>query len=121
MARLTSDHASHRDSALTGVSPEALIVVSAISLYAGAAVAASLFDYLQPQSVAWIRVAGAALLLLAGAAAAHAAPRTANGFVLEPSEIPAQEILAGGPPRDRAEIRWGSHYGSLGLMRLTYE
>jgi inner membrane transporter RhtA len=65
VARLTSDHASHRDSALTGVSPEALIVVSAISLYAGAAVAVSLFDYLQPQSVAWIRVAGAALLLLA--------------------------------------------------------
>lgn len=65
MVRLTSDHASHRESALTGVSPEALIVVSAISLYAGAAVAVSLFDYLQPQSVAWIRVAGAALLLLA--------------------------------------------------------
>jgi inner membrane transporter RhtA len=65
VVRLTSDHASHRESALTGVSPEALIVVSAISLYAGAAVAVSLFDYLQPQSVAWIRVAGAALLLLA--------------------------------------------------------
>jgi hypothetical protein len=42
----------------------------------------------------------AALLLLAAAAVAHAAPRTANGFVLEPGEIPAQEILAGGPPRD---------------------
>jgi len=42
----------------------------------------------------------AALLLLAAVAVAHASPRTANGFVLEPGAIPAQEILAGGPPRD---------------------
>ena len=48
-----------------GTPPEALVVLSAISLYSGAAVAVSLFDYLQPQSVAWIRVAGAALVLLA--------------------------------------------------------
>ena len=42
----------------------------------------------------------ATLLLLAATAAAHAAPRTANGFILEPGAIPAEEILAGGPPRD---------------------
>ncbi len=65
MARQTSLLAAHRDSRLTGTPPEALVVLSAISLYAGAAVAVSLFDYLQPQSVAWIRVAGAALVLLA--------------------------------------------------------
>ena len=34
------------------------------------------------------------------AAAAGAAPETRNGFVLEPSSIPVDEILAGGPPRD---------------------
>ena len=42
----------------------------------------------------------AALLLAGGGAAPAAEPPVKNGFVLEPSAIPAAEILRGGPPRD---------------------
>jgi inner membrane transporter RhtA len=45
--------------------PEALFVASAISQYIGAAIAVSLFDEVEPQTVAWFRVIGAAIALLA--------------------------------------------------------
>jgi hypothetical protein len=47
-----------------------------------------------------MRLRGAALLLLLCACEAAAEPPVLNGFVLEPATIPAEEILAGGPPRD---------------------
>jgi hypothetical protein len=42
----------------------------------------------------------AALLAIAPAAAASPDPPTANGFVLSPGDLPVQEIVAGGLPRD---------------------
>lgn len=45
--------------------PEALFVFSAISQYVGAAIAVSLFDDVEPQTVAWFRVIGASIALLA--------------------------------------------------------
>lgn len=45
--------------------PEALFVVSAVSQYAGAAIAVGLFDEVAPRTVAWLRVLGATLALLA--------------------------------------------------------
>lgn len=45
--------------------PEALFVFSAISQYVGAAIAISLFDDVEPQTVAWFRVIGASIALLA--------------------------------------------------------
>ena len=45
--------------------PEALFVVSALSQYVGAAIAISLFDEVDPATVAWFRIVGAALALLA--------------------------------------------------------
>ena len=45
--------------------PEALFIVSAIGQYCGAVIAVSLFDDLAPASVAWFRVIGAALVLIA--------------------------------------------------------
>lgn len=50
--------------ALAAAPPEALFVVSAISQYVGAAIAVSVFDEVAPQSVAWLRVIGAAAALL---------------------------------------------------------
>lgn len=44
--------------------PEALFVLSAISQYVGAAIAISVFDQVEPQTVAWFRVMGAATALL---------------------------------------------------------
>jgi hypothetical protein len=41
-----------------------------------------------------------ALVALAPVASSDDAPRRANGFTLEPSDIPVAEILAGGPTRD---------------------
>ncbi|MGD9996149.1 MAG: DMT family transporter [Ilumatobacteraceae bacterium] len=52
-------------SALDRFSPEALFVVSGIAQYTGAVIAVSMFDDVAPASVAWIRVTGAALVLLA--------------------------------------------------------
>jgi inner membrane transporter RhtA len=46
-------------------SPEALFVVSGIAQYSGAVIAVSMFDEVPPASVAWVRVLGAALVLLA--------------------------------------------------------
>jgi inner membrane transporter RhtA len=45
--------------------PEALFVLSAISQYIGAAIAVTVFDEVEPQTVAWFRVIGAAIALLA--------------------------------------------------------
>lgn len=45
--------------------PESLFLVSAISQYIGASIAVSVFDEVEPQTVAWLRVIGAAIALLA--------------------------------------------------------
>ena len=45
--------------------PEALFVLSAISQYVGAAIAVTVFDEVEPQTVAWFRVIGATVALLA--------------------------------------------------------
>jgi inner membrane transporter RhtA len=45
--------------------PEALFVLSAVSQYVGAAIAVSVFDDVEPQTVAWFRVIGASIALLA--------------------------------------------------------
>ncbi len=44
--------------------PEVWFLVSAISQYIGAAIAVSVFDEVEPQTVAWLRVIGAAAALL---------------------------------------------------------
>ncbi len=44
--------------------PEALFVLSAIAQYVGAVIAVGLFDQVEPQTVAWFRVMGAATALL---------------------------------------------------------
>jgi inner membrane transporter RhtA len=51
--------------ALNRFSPEALFVFSGISQYTGAVIAVSLFDDLGAGTVAWLRVIGAALVLMA--------------------------------------------------------
>lgn len=45
--------------------PEALFVLSAIAQYVGAVIAVGLFDEVAPQAVAWLRVIGAAVALVA--------------------------------------------------------
>lgn len=50
---------------MAALPPEAWFLVSAISQYVGAAIAVSLFDEVEPQTVAWLRVIGAAIALLA--------------------------------------------------------
>ena len=50
---------------LSTAPPEALFVVSALSQYIGAAIAVGLFDEVEPRIVAWFRVMGAAVALLA--------------------------------------------------------
>jgi inner membrane transporter RhtA len=60
------DLAVHRTAAtFRRVPPEGLFVVSAISQYVGAAIAIGVFDRVEPQTVAWFRVMGAAVALLA--------------------------------------------------------
>ena len=56
---------------LDTATPEALFVLSAVSQYFGAAIAVSVFDEVEPQTVAWFRVIGAALALLAVARGIH--------------------------------------------------
>lgn len=46
-------------------SPEALFVLSAVAQYVGASIAVTLFDQIDPAAVAWFRVIGAAITLLA--------------------------------------------------------
>lgn len=50
---------------LDTASPEGLFVLSAVAQYVGATIAVLLFDEVAPQTVAWIRVVGAAVALLA--------------------------------------------------------
>lgn len=50
---------------LTTAPPEVLFVLSALSQYAGAAIAVGVFDEVEPRTVAWFRVMGAAVALLA--------------------------------------------------------
>lgn len=50
---------------LSTAPPESLFVLSALSQYIGAAIAVSVFDQVEPQTVAWFRVIGAAIALLA--------------------------------------------------------
>mgnify|MGYP000563150314 CR=1 FL=1 len=57
-----------RSGPLTGwlntAQPEALFVLSAVAQYAGAVIAVGLFDEVEPQTVAWFRVIGAAIALV---------------------------------------------------------
>ena len=48
---------------LDTAAPEPLFVLSAIAQYAGATIATLLFDEVAPRTVAWLRVAGAAVVL----------------------------------------------------------
>ncbi len=50
---------------LDTASPEGLFVLSAVAQYVGATIAVLLFDRVAPQTVAWLRVIGAALAVLA--------------------------------------------------------
>jgi inner membrane transporter RhtA len=50
---------------LSTASPEMLFVLSAISQYVGATIAISIFDEVEPQTVAWFRGMGASVALLA--------------------------------------------------------
>ena len=50
---------------LDTATPEALFVLSAVAQYTGATIAILLFDEVAPQTVAWLRVGGAAIALLA--------------------------------------------------------
>jgi inner membrane transporter RhtA len=50
---------------LDTASPEGLFVLSAVAQYVGATIAVLLFDRVAPQTVAWIRVIGAAIAVLA--------------------------------------------------------
>lgn len=49
---------------LSTAQPEALFVLSAVAQYVGAALAVVLFDQVEPQTVAWFRIIGAAAALL---------------------------------------------------------
>ena len=50
---------------LNTAQPEALFVLSAVAQYVGAVIAVGLFDQIEPQTVAWFRVVGAAIALVA--------------------------------------------------------
>jgi inner membrane transporter RhtA len=50
---------------LNTTQPEALFVLSAVAQYVGAVIAVGLFDQVEPQTVAWFRVIGAAVALVA--------------------------------------------------------
>ena len=50
---------------LSTAQPEALFLLSAVAQYVGAVIAVGLFDRVEPQTVAWFRVMGAAIALLA--------------------------------------------------------
>ena len=56
---------SRVDRTLATAPPEALFLLSAVSQYVGAAIAVSVFDEVAPQTVAWFRVIGASVALLA--------------------------------------------------------
>ena len=50
---------------LDTASPEALFILSAVAQYIGATIAVLLFDVVAPQTVAWLRVIGASIAVLA--------------------------------------------------------
>ena len=50
---------------LDTATPEALFVLSAVSQYVGASIAVSVFDEVEPRTVAWLRVLGATIALAA--------------------------------------------------------
>ena len=54
---------------LNTAQPEALFVLSAVAQYLGAVIAVSLFDEVEPQTVAWFRVIGAAIAVVAASRA----------------------------------------------------
>jgi inner membrane transporter RhtA len=56
---------SSESSRLDRFSPEALFAFSGISQYTGAVIAVSLFDDVSPGTVAWLRVIGATIVLMA--------------------------------------------------------
>jgi inner membrane transporter RhtA len=56
---------ARRRAFLDTASPEGLFVLSAVAQYVGAAIAVLLFDRVAPQTVAWMRMIGGALALLA--------------------------------------------------------
>ncbi len=61
-------HVSRRpaiDRTLSTAPPEVLFLLSAVSQYVGAVIAVSVFDEVQPQTVAWFRTIGATIALLA--------------------------------------------------------
>jgi inner membrane transporter RhtA len=64
MGGVTSPGTISKRSPLADFSPESLFVLSAISQYLGAAIAINLFRDLRPASVAWIRVAAAAVIIV---------------------------------------------------------
>lgn len=55
---------SESSSQLDRFSPEALFVISGVAQYTGAVIAVGMFDDLRPATVAWMRVVGAAVILL---------------------------------------------------------
>jgi inner membrane transporter RhtA len=61
---VTAD-AGRVERAMHGAPAESLFLLSAISQYVGAAIAVNVFDEVEPQTVAWFRVIGAAVALLA--------------------------------------------------------
>ncbi len=69
--RVTPDRLPHRHHStgpvarwLNTAQPEALFVLSAIAQYVGAVIAVGLFDEVEPRTVAWFRVIGAAIALV---------------------------------------------------------
>lgn len=50
---------------LNTTQPEALFVLSAVAQYMGAVIAVAMFDEVEPQTVAWFRLIGAAIAVLA--------------------------------------------------------
>jgi inner membrane transporter RhtA len=50
---------------LARIPPSLLFVIGAVSLYEGAAIAYDLFDDVRPQAVAWLRICGAAVVMVA--------------------------------------------------------
>ena len=73
---MTRTPRTSRSGFLDTSSPEALFVLSAVAQYIGATIAILLFDQVAPQTVAWVRVVGAATALLAVSALSAAIPRT---------------------------------------------
>ena len=59
-----STRTSGANTRLLGSAPEAFFILSASAQYLGAVIAVQLFDELAPASVAWLRVIGAAIILI---------------------------------------------------------